>query len=208
MILALNGNSAFRKLAALLLVLITSALYVSGATADEGKRKNQKLGFDIAENGSRFVFDSEPVDEDGLPAYGGEFVTEGYLYPHGFLETNAGVNEDGTAAFPGQVIGRWTCRGWHLGEGAQTITGPWVITNQYFDLGETFGEHSLTTEGYELVDMNTPVSRAVTGGTGKFKRVRGESSQVFLGFNPSFGVKLRVTFQSIRDAAHKKEVPH
>jgi len=130
-----------------------------------------------------------------LPAYGGEFVTEGYLYPHKFLETHVGVNDDGSPTFPEEVLGRWVCRGWHLGEGVQTITGPWVITNQYFDLGEKFGQHSITTEGYELVDMNTPIRRAVTGGTGKFRHIRGQSTQEFLGFNPSFGVKLRVKFQ-------------
>lgn len=192
----LNRTNAVRQVAALVLILVTSALFLSSAVADDGGQNFKNLNFDIAENGSRFSFDSEPRDEDGFPAYGGEFITEGYLYPHGFLDTATGVNEDGSPAHPDQVIGRWVCRGWHVGEGAQTVTGPWVITHQYFDLGENFGEHSISTDGYELVDLNTPINRAVTGGTGKYSRARGESTQIFLGFNPSFGVNLRVTFQA------------
>lgn len=198
MIVALNRKKTCIKRAALALVLLTSIIFLNGATAGEGNNGSKNLSFDIAENGSRFSFDSEHVDEDDFPAYGSEFITEGYLYPHGFLDDNVGVNTDGSPAFPDEVIGRWVCRGWHVGEGAQTTTGPWVITHQYFDLGETFGEHSITTDGYELVDMNVPIKRAVTGGTGKFRRTRGESTQVFLGFNQSFGVKLRVTFEAMQ----------
>jgi len=152
---------------------------------------------DVAENGNRFVFDETPVYPNGLPAYGGEFVTEGYLYPGGTLNGSNGVNQDGTPEFPNLVIGRWTCRGWHIGDGALTVTGPWVITNQLFDLGEEFGSRSITNEGYELVDLNTPFKRAITGGTGRFDKARGDSTQIFLGFNSSNGVVLRVRFDSI-----------
>jgi len=154
--------------------------------------RHRNLRFDIAENGSRFSFDSEPVDENGLPAYGGEFITEGYLYPFGFLENHEGVNEDGSPAYPEQVLGRWVCRGWHVGNGATTVTGPWVVTTQIFDLDETFGQRTIITEGYELADINKPISRAITGGTGRFSRARGSSNQKLLGFNQSYGVNVRV----------------
>lgn len=158
---------------------------------------HRDLVVDISENGNRFVFDETPVHQDGSPAYGNEFVTEGYIYPGGTLNGSNGVNPDGSPEFPNRVIGRWTCRGWHVGEGAHTETGPWVITHQYFDFGRTFGSRSITNEGYELVDMNVPFKRAVTGGTGIFKNAKGDSTQVFLGFNRSNGVVLRVRFHDI-----------
>ncbi len=156
------------------------------------------LRFDIAENGARFSFDSDPLDEDGLPAYGGEFVTEGFLYPYGFLDGREGVDENGNPTFPAEVVGRWTCRGWHVGEGAKTKTGPWVITNQLFDLAERFGKRTIVTEGYEVVDLNAPIDRAITGGTGRFKNARGDSTQRMIGFNPSAGVNLRVVLRPKR----------
>jgi len=156
---------------------------------------NKTLSFDIAENGSRFSFDSEPVDENGLPAYGGEFITQGYLYPHGFLDNNEGVNEDGSATYPDEVLGRWVCRGWHIGEGASTVTGPWVVTTQIFDLNETYGKQTIVTEGYELSDIGEPIERAITGGTGKFGRAKGTSTQKLLGFNSSYGVNVRVVLR-------------
>ncbi|MGJ8678963.1 hypothetical protein [Paraglaciecola sp.] len=182
-------------------LMLSAMLVVSPVWADDQYSQNknrskfshnQILQFDIAENGSRFAFDQEPVDEDGMPAYGGEFITEGYLYPHGFLDNQEGVNSDGSPAFPDEVLGRWTCRGWHIGQGAKTETGPWVITNQYFDLGKKYGQHSITTEGYELVDLNESITRAITGGTGKYSRTRGDSTQKLLGFNESLGVNVRV----------------
>lgn len=188
-----------RKNIALFGLILSSILLVSPAWADNSNQHDKKrffhnrvLQFDIAENGSRFAFDQEPVDEDGMPAYGGEFITEGYLYPHGFLNNQEGVNPDGSPTYPDQVLGRWICRGWHIGQGAKTETGPWVITNQYFDLGEEYGQLSLTTEGYELVDEMKPITRAITGGTGKYSRTRGDSTQKLLGFNQSFGVNIRV----------------
>jgi len=151
------------------------------------------LKFDIAENGTRFSADDTPLDADGLPAYGNEFITEGYIYPRGTLTDSNGVNADGTPEFPELVLGRWTCRGWHVGEGAKTTEGPWVVTNQVFDLGNKAGSRTIVTEGFELPAANVPIKRAITGGTGKYSGAKGEQVQVLLGFpNTSFGVNLRV----------------
>ncbi|WP_375552207.1 hypothetical protein [Rhodophyticola porphyridii] len=43
-------------------------------------------GFDVAEDLSRFVYASAPVFDDGMPAYGNAFVTQGYIYPAGTLD--------------------------------------------------------------------------------------------------------------------------
>ena len=159
------------------------------------KHSSKIKRFDIAENGSRFSFDTEPVDENGLPAYGGEFITQGYLYPYGFLENHNGVNEDGSPAYPEEVLGRWVCRGWHIGEGASTVTGPWVVTTQIFDLKEKHGRQTIITEGYELADIDVGIDRAITGGTGKYGRAKGTSTQKLLGFNSSYGVNVRVVLR-------------
>lgn len=147
--------------------------------------------FDVSESGPRFVFDEAPVFDDGLPAYGNAFVTEGYIFPYGYLDTKQGVGEDGQPINPEDVIGRWTCRGWFVGDGAKTVTGPWVITTQLYDLGETPGSLTLVTDGLELVDKGVPGARAVSGGTGAYQLARGQALQTLLGHNTSEGVDLR-----------------
>jgi hypothetical protein len=154
--------------------------------------KTKIIWFDVSENAKRFVFDETPLHDDGAPAYGNEFVTEGYIYPFGTLNGTNGVNPDGSPEFPDRVIGRWTCRGWHVGEGAKTVSGPWVITHQLYDLGDRPGQVTLTTDGLELVDIGVPVKRAVIGGTGPYAEARGEATQTMIGFNQLNGANLRV----------------
>lgn len=160
---------------------------------------------DIVENPRKFSFDETPVFKDGSPAYGGEFVTQGFIYPKGTLEMGEGVDADGNPQFPDLVIGTWFCRGWHIGDGAHTQTGPVVITNQLFNFGEKFGTKTITTDGVELVDIGEPIKRAITGGTGVYKRARGEQVQILEGFNQFeseqgalIGVKLRVKLKVYR----------
>lgn len=78
---------------------------------------NRSISFDVAENGHHFTPDETPAFPDGVPAFGAEFITEGYLYPVGTLNGSNGVNPDGSPEFPNKVIGHWVCRGWHVGEG-------------------------------------------------------------------------------------------
>ena len=149
------------------------------------------IRFDVSENAKRFVFDETPLHDDGAPAYGNEFITEGYIYPFGTLNGTNGVNPDGGPEFPDRVIGKWTCRGWHVGEGAKTVSGPWVITHQLYDFGGKPGQVTLTTDGVELVDIDVPVKRAIIGGTGPYAEARGEATQKMIGFNQLNGVNLR-----------------
>ena len=172
----------------------------SRVDADYRHRWNRQfLHFDVAESGPKFVFDEAPLLESGLPAYGNSFVTQGYIYPYGTLDGHNGVNADGSPEFPDQVIGEWTCRGFFIGNGAETDTGPWVITTQHYDLYSRYGyaenkagtRMNLVTDGYELVDIGIPGKRPITGGTGPFKRAKGEAEQTLLGHNASEGVNLR-----------------
>src|SRR5262245_26233336 len=61
------------------------------------------IRLDVAENGTKFTPDETPVFPDGLPAYGAEFITEGYLYPEGTLKGANGANPDGSPEFPNKV---------------------------------------------------------------------------------------------------------
>ncbi|MGH2352886.1 MAG: hypothetical protein ACRDJN_14855, partial [Chloroflexota bacterium] len=148
--------------------------------------------FEVAEDGLRFLFDETPVHPDGMPAYGNPFVTEGYLYPVGTLNGSNGVLPDGEPEFPAKVIGTWICRGYMIGDGAHTTTGPWVTSTQTYAFGKDYGKVTLITEGLELADKNVPVVRAITGGTGPFRAARGEQTQTLLGFTTQMGVNLRV----------------
>lgn len=168
----------------------------------EGKGKRHRvLKFEVSELSPRFVFDETPLDAAGKPAYGNEFVTEGVIYAPGTLQSgDDGVNTtrdangkvlSATPKYPDKVIGRWTCRGWHVGEGAATQTGPWVVTHQLYDFADTPGAASFTTDGLELVDIGVAIQRAITGGTGPYRNMRGEAVQTMIGINTSDGVNSR-----------------
>ena len=169
--------------------IVSEGIETEAQEAPAAARK--RLQFDVAEDGTRFFFDEAPIFDDGLPAYGNSFVTQGYIYEHGTLDGSNGVLPDGSPEFPDKVIGSWTCRGWFIGDGAHTASGPWVITTQLYDLGEKAGDISLMSDGYEIADVNEAVQRAIIGGSGPYRKARGEASQVLLGFNTTEGVNLR-----------------
>jgi hypothetical protein len=170
----------------------SGAAGIAGAQGERLPASRPPDRFEVAENGLRFIFDETLVHPDGMPAYGNPFVTEGYLYPLGTLSGSNGVLPDGKPEFPAKVIGTWVCRGYMIGDGAHTTTGPWVISTQTYNFGRDFGKVTLVTEGYELADLNVPVTRAISGGTGPLRAARGEQSQTLLGFTAQMGVNLRV----------------
>ena len=147
------------------------------------------MRFDVAEDHTRFVFASAPVHDDGLPAFGNAFVTQGYVYEDGTLDGgHEGVNPDGSPVFPDKVIGTWTCDGWYVGDGFHTKEGTILISRQVFE----FDDGSiLISQGPESVDENIPLPRAITGGTGDFAGIGNEMSQVLLGMSDGFGVRLQ-----------------
>ncbi|NNE12454.1 MAG: hypothetical protein HKN41_09450 [Ilumatobacter sp.] len=161
------------------------------ARADDDR--NLTLEYDVAEDGTRFVWDEAPVFDDGWPAYGNAFVTQGYLYPAGAIEDGAGVEADGSPTHPDLVVGTWTCEGHFLGDGARTETGAWVVSKQIFDLGDRPGDETIVTDGVELVDHEVEGFRAIVGGTGDYRAAAGEAAQVLHGHNDSEGVQLTVT---------------
>jgi hypothetical protein len=169
---------------------------IAAATATDGV-----LRFDMAEDGTHFVFDPDLTDGDGMPGYGTSFVTRGYLYPAGTLIEGNGVNADGSPEFPDQVLGEWICRGWFVGEGLGTTTGAMVVTSQLYSFGDTPGEAMISSDGYELADVGVEVARAITGGTGSFVGAGGEARQILLGFNATEGVNLQYELELERAAS-------
>jgi hypothetical protein len=208
-LLALLAVAMFLSVVAILLpgmqvAAAKSAQTTAAELAQDGTPKENKgkvLEFDVAEDMSRFVFAPTPVfEEDGYPAYGNPFITQGYIYPKGTIACDddgcTGVNLDGSPEFPDLVLGEWTCRGWFIGDGAHTTSGPVVITTQVYNFGTEFGRDMLVSEGYELADEGVVFQRAITGGTGQYKGSRGEISQIFLGWNASEGVSLSFSLKA------------
>lgn len=195
-------RSARAAVAALALLSVTAG-GVSLAAASDGNRPGQRtIEVDIAEDGTRFAFDEAPVfEDDGFPAYGNPFVTQGYIYPAGTLTDGNGVNPDGTPEFPDKVIGQWTCRGYFIADGAHTTKGAWVFTTQLFAFGDDpdTGAETIVVTGYEGAEPGKVVTGAITGGTGRFSTARGEADQELLGFNnpdlPTMGINKTVELE-------------
>ena len=162
---------------------VTAAEAIAKVTDADGV-----LRFEIAEDGTRAVWDSEPVHADGLPTHGTSFVSYGYIYPAGTLTNGSdGVNANGSPEFPHKVLGLWAGYGWYIGAGAHATTGPSTLATQFFTFGDGWGDASLLTEGYLLADVGVEIARAVTGGTGPYADMRGEVLATNLGRNETAG---------------------
>jgi hypothetical protein len=186
----MNRSRILALFAAVIAVLIALVSYAAFAQSNETM---EAMRFEVAEDGARFIFGQERLFEDGMPNYGTPFVTEGFIYPEGTLNGSNGVLADGSPEFPDQVLGKWTCYGYMIGDGAHTTTGVWVVSTQvyeFYDSGDI-----IVTNGFELADLNVPAARAITGGTGEFSTARGEQIQELLGFTEQMGVNLTVEFQ-------------
>lgn len=185
--------------------VLTLALLVV-PTAGSASRFEKHLGwdrtlirFDVAGNATTIVHDEAPVSEEGLPLNGNPFIIEGFIYPAGTLDATNGVNADGTPEFPDLVIGKWICKGYFIGGGALLTGGAFVVSTQIYDFDSTEpGRETLVSEGFELSDFGQTVRRAVTGGTGRYRKARGEARQTLLGLNQSLGTNLRFSIRVSR----------
>lgn len=185
----MSRNLLTRLLLIALLVLSVSAAAAAAQSAEDSEVT--LLEVEVAEDGNRFLFDDLNLHPDGMPDYGSAFVTEGYIYPAGTLNGSNGVLQNGEPEFPDLVLGKWTCYGWMIGDGAHTITGEWVISTQVYQFNDG---STIITNGFEIADFDLPVARAITGGTGEYRSAKGEQEQILLGFTDQMGVNLSVTF--------------
>ena len=171
-----------------MIAALVLAFLVTPASADHG---GKRITVDVAMNGVTFFDFEENLDpaRAGIPPNGSPFIIQGYIYRGGTFKRygdTSGVNADGSPQFPDRVIGKWICRGWHLQDG-DAASGPVVATTQIFDFDlDKPGAHMIITEGIELADFDVPFKRAVTGGTGVFKRIEGELVQTYVWDEPLF----------------------
>lgn len=150
------------------------------------------MAFDVAEDHTRIHMAATPVHENGMPAHGNAFVSQGYIYPAGTLvDGTLGVLEDGSPAFPDLVLGTWTCDGYFVGEGGNTTTGVWIISRQTFAFNDGA---TVITQGTEIADVGQPNLRPVTGATGDFADIDGGLIQTTLGFNDFWGLSASYAF--------------
>ncbi len=173
-------------------VLITStALALSLATLAQAEAP---MAFDVAEDHTRIHMAAAPLHENGMPAHGNAFVSQGYIYPEGTLaDGTVGVLKDGSPAFPDLVLGTWTCDGYFVGEGGNTTTGVWIISRQTFAFNDGA---TVITQGTEIADVGQPNLRPVTGATGDFSQVEGGLIQTTLGFNDFWGLSATYEFEA------------
>ena len=72
-----------------------------------------------------------------------------------------------------------------------TTTGEWVVSTQVYEFEDG---STIITNGFEIADLEAPVTRAVTGGTDAYRGVSGERTQILHGFTAQMGVNLTVEF--------------
>lgn len=148
------------------------------------------LRFDVAEDGTSFAWDGSPALKNGMPDQATLYITQGYIYPEGTLNGSNGVLADGSPEFPDKVLGQWSCYGWYVGAGKPEQTAPW-ITSHIFNLGESFGEVTLVSDGYSIDDLEVALERAIVGGTGPYAGATGVQMETNLGHNASNGLDIR-----------------
>jgi hypothetical protein len=187
--LADRARRGFRPRRAVLAAaaLLTAASLGAAPLAAAGDRDPIVFTVDVAEDLAGKFVPTLVRPEHTQPERGSFFVTEGRVFPAGTIQG------DGASFDPNRSghIGVWYCRGTHLVSASEIpAASVWVDTAQLFVLGRQAKEQ-LATEG---IEGNGTVRRVVTGGTGNFAGWRGEQQQTFLGFNPTGGVNLRVTF--------------
>ncbi|MBV7339112.1 hypothetical protein KFU94_65035 [Chloroflexi bacterium TSY] len=187
----MNINRLFVAAVAMLMLVLAACTPVV-MSVEAAPQNTQVLEFDVAEDMNRFIFDQDVVYDDGLPADGSSFITRGYLYEAGTLDGSNGVNPDGSPEFPDKVIGEWVCQGYMINDAGHATGGVWVFSSQFFQFGDEPGAQTITTQGYELADVDVAIARAITGGSGEYSTARGESTQTLLGLNATEGVNLRV----------------
>lgn len=175
------------SIASVVLTLATPGYAQEADSRAERQREPIVFTVDVAEDLAGKFVPTFVKPEHTQPERGSFFVTEGRVFPAGTIQG------DGSTFDPYQRghVGVWYCRGTHLVAANEIPAAPlWVDSAQLFVLGRQ-GKEQLATEG---IEGSGTVTRIVTGGAGNYAGWTGEQRQTFLGFNPTGGVNLRVTF--------------
>ncbi len=188
---ALKFAPPLSRLAAIIGVamILGPAASAQEADADRAARQREPIVFtvDVAEDLAGKFVPTFVRPEHTQPERGSFFVTEGRVFPAGTIDGDGATFDPNRSGH----IGIWICRGTHLVAASDIPAAPlWVSSAQLFVLGRQ-GKEQLATEGVEGAGT---ITRIVTGGAGNYAGWVGEQRQTFLGFNPTGGVNLRVTF--------------
>ena len=187
----IHSSSWARRAAIAMAAIVALAVPATaqGPEAAKSRKHREPIVFtvDVAEDLAGKFVPTFVKPEHTQPERGSFFVTEGRVFPAGTIQG------DGASFDPNSRghIGVWICRGTHLVAASEIPAAKlWVNSAQLFVLGRQAKEQ-IATEGIEGSGL---VTRIVTGGAGNYAGFVGEQRQEFLGFNPTGGVNLRVTF--------------
>ena len=139
----------------------------------------QTFVLDVAIDAHTLALNNDPTAA-GTPARGTTFIVNGKIYPGGTIPS--GVTDFNPDTAPGS-IGTWVCRGVFLADFAEIVNGSAALafdTTQIFLLSTD--KNALFTEGFEG-NLGVTTHRAVTGGTGQYRRVTGTLKQETIGVN-------------------------
>jgi hypothetical protein len=186
-----RSRVARRCAAAAVLLMLTGPVQAREQEQQASRRHRDRepvvFTVDVAEDLAGKFVPTFVKPEHTQPERGSFFVTGGRVFTAGRIQGDGSTFDPNSSGH----IGVWICRGTHLVAASDIPAAPlWVSTAQLFILGRQ-GIDQIATEGVEGAGT---VTRIVTGGAGNYIGFVGEQRQTFLGFNPTGGVNLRITF--------------
>jgi hypothetical protein len=162
------------------LALLAALWAPSQAVARVAHRRRGDVVLDVACLGDTLAPDfGAALDAAAGDLRGAGFFVEGLIYPAGTIPEGPGFDPASANA-----TGTWLCRGWFILHPGRPL--PHVISTQEYMLGIVSPENP--TPENQLVSSGTeggvPLAmRSVIGGTGRYRRARGEVAQYLIGTN-------------------------
>ena len=182
-------------------VAVLAAIVVVAADRPRANGLGKRFGVDVAIDGRTWRMEdgSNPFFPTftGALARGKTFIVSGKIYRRGTLASGGDFGDatDGVANNPAGpetpgAIGTWVCRGAFNLDIDQIAAGeaPHVTSTQFFHFDDG---SSIVSDGPE---GGAEVLRAIVGGTGLFKQLRGEVTETPLGVNSSNMFNVRFAF--------------
>jgi hypothetical protein len=160
---------------------VLAALWApSQAVARVAHRRRGDVVLDVAILGDTLAADfGAALDAAAGDFRGVGFLVEGLISPAGTIPDGPGFDPASATA-----TGTWLCRGWMIFHPGRPL--PHVVSTQEYMLGIVSPENP--TPENQLVSSGTeggvPLAmRSVIGGTGRYRRARGEVAQHLIGTN-------------------------
>lgn len=164
---------------------------VATASANEGRRT--VLLLDVAIHLDTFTMTPAPGSAPPVAGFGTSFIVEGALFEGGTLPTGQDIDTSSH-----ESIGTWFCRGHFINTLARP--DPHIVSHQDFIFSaDLMVPHTIVTSGVEgNADPDAVFYRAVTGGTGDFAGVTGQTIYRSIGTNSRLGgANLRFDFELV-----------